>query len=30
MTAKLFPTVVYDARTDRLITRLWTKVKTGQ
>ena len=28
--AKLFPTVTYDARTDRLITRLWTQVKTGQ
>jgi putrescine transport system substrate-binding protein len=27
---KLFPTVVYDARTDRLLTRLWTRVKTGQ
>jgi putrescine transport system substrate-binding protein len=27
---KLFPTGVYDARTDRLITRLWTEVKTGQ
>ena len=28
--AKLFPTVVYEPRTDRLMTRLWTKVKTGQ
>jgi putrescine transport system substrate-binding protein len=28
--AKLFPAVVYDARTDRLITRLWTRVRTGQ
>jgi putrescine transport system substrate-binding protein len=28
--AKLFPTVVYDARTDRVMTRLWTQVKTGQ
>jgi putrescine transport system substrate-binding protein len=28
--AKLFPSVVYDARTDRTITRLWTSVKTGQ
>jgi putrescine transport system substrate-binding protein len=28
--AKLFPTVVHDARTDRLLTRLWTAVKTGQ
>jgi putrescine transport system substrate-binding protein len=28
--AKLFPAVVYDARTDRLVTRLWTQVKTGQ
>jgi putrescine transport system substrate-binding protein len=27
---KLFPTVAHDARTDRLITRLWTRVKTGQ
>jgi putrescine transport system substrate-binding protein len=27
---KLFPTVVYGARTDRVITRLWTQVKTGQ
>lgn len=27
---KLFPTVTHDARTDRLITRLWTRVKTGQ
>lgn len=28
--AKLFPTVVYDPKTDRLITRLWTQVRTGQ
>ena len=28
--AKLFPTVVYDARTDRAMTKLWTQVKTGQ
>ena len=28
--AKLFPTVVHDARTDRLMTRLWTRVRTGQ
>jgi putrescine transport system substrate-binding protein len=28
--AKLFPTRVYDARTDRLMTKLWTKAKTGQ
>ncbi len=28
--AKLFPTVVYDARTDRVMTRLWTRVQTGQ
>ena len=28
--AKLFPTVVYDARTDRAMTRLWTGLKTGQ
>jgi putrescine transport system substrate-binding protein len=27
---KLFPTVTHDARTDRLLTRLWTRVKTGQ
>jgi putrescine transport system substrate-binding protein len=28
--SKLFPTVVYDARTDRAMTRLWTGLKTGQ
>ena len=28
--AKLWSSKVYDARTDRTITRLWTKVKTGQ
>lgn len=28
--AKLFPAQVYDARTDRTITRLWTKVQTGR
>jgi putrescine transport system substrate-binding protein len=28
--AKLFPTIVYDPRTDRLMTRLWTRVRTGQ
>ena len=28
--AKLFPAVVYDARTERTITRLWTTVRTGQ
>jgi putrescine transport system substrate-binding protein len=28
--AKLFPTVTHDARTDRMITQLWTRVKTGQ
>ena len=28
--AKLFPTVVYDAKLDRTMTRLWTKVTTGQ
>ncbi len=28
--AKLFPTVLRDARTDRLMTRLWTTVRTGQ
>lgn len=27
---KLFPTLARDARTDRLMTRLWTQVKTGQ
>ena len=26
----LFPAVVYEARTDRLMNRLWTEVKTGQ
>ena len=28
--ANLFPAVTHDARTDRLITRLWTTLKTGQ
>ena len=28
--AKLFPTVVYDAKLDRVMTRLWTRVRTGQ
>lgn len=28
--AKLFPTVVRDARTERLVTRIWTRVRTGQ
>lgn len=28
--AKLWGSKVYDARTDRVVTRLWTKVKTGQ
>ncbi|TPE53672.1 polyamine ABC transporter substrate-binding protein [Amaricoccus solimangrovi] len=28
--AKLYPAQVYDARTDRLITKLWTRAKTGQ
>ena len=28
--AKMFPTVLRDARTDRLMTRLWTTVRTGQ
>jgi putrescine transport system substrate-binding protein len=28
--AKLFPSVTRDARTDRLMTRLWTRVRTGQ
>jgi putrescine transport system substrate-binding protein len=27
---KLFPTVPHDARTERLLTRLWTGLKTGQ
>jgi putrescine transport system substrate-binding protein len=27
---KLFPSVVYDARTSRNLTRLWTTVRTGQ
>ena len=27
---KLFTAVTTDARTDRLITRLWTRVRTGQ
>ena len=28
--ANLFPSPVYDARADRMLTRLWTRVKTGQ
>ena len=28
--ANLFPSPVYDARTDRILTRLWTRVRTGQ
>ncbi len=28
--ANLFPAVTHDARTDRMITRLWTRVRTGQ
>jgi putrescine transport system substrate-binding protein len=28
--AKMFPMVTREARTDRLLTRLWTQVKTGQ
>lgn len=28
--AKLFPAVMYDAKLDRVMTRLWTKVQTGQ
>ena len=28
--ARLWGSKVYDARTDRVVTRLWTKVKTGQ
>lgn len=27
--AKLFPGVTHDARTDRVITSIWTKIKTG-
>lgn len=27
---KLFPSVVRDARTERVVTRLWTEVKSGQ
>lgn len=27
---KLFPATVYDSRTDRLINRAWTQVRTGQ
>ena len=27
---RLFPAKVYDAKTDRLVTRLWTRVRTGQ
>jgi len=26
----LFPATVYDARTDRLMNRLWTELRTGQ
>lgn len=28
--AKLFPAVVYDARTERAMTRMWTTVRTGK
>jgi putrescine transport system substrate-binding protein len=28
--ANLFPSPVYDARTDRVLTRLWTRIRTGQ
>jgi putrescine transport system substrate-binding protein len=28
--ANLFPSPVYDARADRTMTRLWTRVKTGR
>ena len=28
--AKLWPAIVYKKKTDRIITRLWTKIKTGQ
>ncbi len=28
--SRLFTRVTYDARTDRLLTRLWTRVRTGQ
>ena len=27
---KLFPSPIYDARADRALTRLWTRVRTGQ
>ena len=30
VTATLFPGVTYDSRTDRMATRLWTRVRTGQ
>ena len=29
-TAKLYTTTPYDARSQRVVTRTWTKVKTGQ
>jgi putrescine transport system substrate-binding protein len=28
--ANLFPSPIYDARADRVLTRLWTRVRTGQ
>ena len=28
--ARLWPSTVYDVRTDRLMTRLWTRIRTGQ
>ena len=30
VTARLFPQPVHDARDDRVLTRLWTRVRTGQ
>jgi putrescine transport system substrate-binding protein len=28
--ANLFPSPTYDARTDRTLTRLWTRIRSGQ
>ena len=28
--ARLFPQPVHDARDDRTLTRLWTRMRTGQ
>jgi putrescine transport system substrate-binding protein len=30
VSGNLFPSITYDARTDRQLTRLWTRVRTGQ